>query len=195
MKRLTIGRLSIKPLYGGLLLVGLLVVIGIVAIVFVNVDKYEYVYHFNEVNLERVTGIEFGLRGQAKGEVFKGRLVVESGSAILLIKAQTIDDFDFSWEKSTRLVDSGRIEAGKSFRFSLTSQWTSTAYQGEFSFGGDNVSARFYCNLDPCIHGDQAPSWLSELTEQQRLKLIADSIFGEASIPYERVEFIPEKLR
>ncbi len=147
MGKLRIGRLYIKPLYLALLIVGLLLVVG-GAIALINSPAvwYEYVYGFKETDLEGVYGIGFSSR-LAKGEVISGKLVVESGEAVLLITAKK--------ESEERVVDSGRIQAGNSFSFSIKSDYTYTVYRGSFSFSGD-TNAKLYCNLAHYISGEKS---------------------------------------
>ncbi len=191
MGKLRIGRLYIKPLYVVLLTLGLLLIVGgMIALLNHPAVWYDYGYSFEETDLKGLGHIDFNTV-LAKGEVVRGKLVVESGTVILLIKA------DNELQKSRRVVDSGKIQAGRSFSFSVMSDWTRTWYDASFSFSGD-ANARFYCNLAPTISGTRLEE-TGELTPS-----IIEKFFGSGEgeedwlIPETReirVNFIPSKLR
>ncbi|MBI2329531.1 MAG: hypothetical protein HYU85_07880 [Chloroflexi bacterium] len=146
MEKLKIGHLHIKPLYFALLTVGLLFIIGgTIALLNNPASWYEYGYSFEETDLKGLGHIDFSTV-LAKGEAVRGKLVVESGMVVLVITAKN------ELQKSRRVVDSGEIQAGRSFSFSVMSDWTYTSYDASFSLTGD-ANARFYSNLAPIISG------------------------------------------
>ncbi len=191
MGKIRIGGFYIKPLYLGLLIVGLLLV-GYGVLLLINSPQfwYDYVYNFRATDLKEVSNakgasnLEFDL-SLAKGQDISGKLVVTMSPAIMFIEVN-----------EQRVVDSGIIEPGNSYSFSLKSNRTYTQYHGSIFFTSD-ANAEFFCNRDPEISGLKVwselraspefiePSWLRELMPE----------LGKYEYFKEKFIFKPTKLR
>jgi len=142
--KVRVGHRYVKPLFIALLTIVVLIVVGAV-IILINSPRvwYDYVYNFN-VSEQGIDSAGFSV-SLAKGEDIRGKLVVESGTAVLLID-------EGSHKPLTRVVDSGKIVAGKSFHFSIKSDMTYTDYHASFDFSeSPNATAKFYCSSNPEI--------------------------------------------
>lgn len=147
-----VGRRHVKPLLIALLIVVVLIVVGAV-IILINSPRvwYDYVYNFN-VSEQGVNSVGFKV-SLAKGEDMRGKLVVESGTAVLLVNER-------SNGKLTRVVDSGKIGEGGSFHFSIKSEMTYTEYDASFDFSeSPNAIAKFYCSSNPEISQSNFNLW------------------------------------
>lgn len=113
-----------------------LVIIAIIsAAVYFSMAQYQYRYN--------IEGWQPGLLTLAKGEVLKGKLVVEYGEIILLVTAYSYDNPPYTNQSVQRVVDSGIVKAGGSYLFSVRAETTYTRYQFQFRDG----IGKFYSNL------------------------------------------------
>ena len=186
MRKLRIGRLYIKPLYIILLAMSLLLVSGGMIGLRNPAVWYEYGYTFKNTDIQGLKHIDFSTV-LAKGDIVRGKLVVESGMGVLVITDKN----------ERRVVDSGEIQAGKTFSFSVMSDWTYTSYDASFFFTGD-TNARFYCNLGPIISGSRLEETGEIIDPTDPIEVLGLKIVGLLERPEMReiiVIFQPTKLR